>query len=165
MWGKASESCDLYSFGILLLELVSGKKPIENMVPGARCSLADWAVRLVSEGKYDEIVDPKLQRNYNIAELKRVVHAAVACAHTSSGQRPTIHEVVQFLKGEMDEKLFKERTRKQAKNPKLDNVKYEQKLHETTESSASSSANTSVEDRTKGKAIEDTSFDVETLAR
>lgn len=51
------------------------------------------------------------------------------------------------------------------KNPKLDNVKYEQKLHETTESSASSSANTSVEDRTKGKAIEDTSFDVETLAR
>lgn len=165
MWGKASESCDLYSFGILLMELVSGKKPTENMVPGERCSLADWAVRLVSEGKYDEIVDPKLQRNYNIAELKRVVHAAVACAHTSSGQRPTIHEVVQFLKGEMDEKLFKERTRKQAKNPKLDNVKYEQKLHETTESSGSSSANTSVEDRAKGKTIEGTSFDVETLAR
>lgn len=165
MWGKASESCDLYSFGILLLELVSGKKPTENMVPGARCTLADWAVRLVSEGKYDEVVDPRLQRKYNIAELKRVVHAAVACAHTSSGQRPTIHEVVQFLKGEMDEKLFKERTRKQAKNPKLDNVKYEQKLHETIESSGSSSGNPSVEDGAKGKTIEGTSFDVETLAR
>lgn len=51
------------------------------------------------------------------------------------------------------------------KNPKLDNVKYEQKLHETIESSGSSSGNPSVEDGAKGKTIEGTSFDVETLAR
>lgn len=165
MWGKASESCDLYSFGILLLELVSGKKPTDNMVPGARCTLADWAVRLVSEGRYDEIVDPKLPGKYNIEELKRVVHAAVACAHTSSGQRPTMHEVVGFLKGDLDEKLFKERTRKHAKNLKLDNVKYEQKLLETTESSGSSSAIASMEDGAKDKTIADPGFDVETLAR
>lgn len=166
MWGKASESCDLYSFGIVLLELVSGKKPTENMVPGARCTLADWAVRLVSEGRYDEIVDPKMHGKYNIEELKRVVHAAVVCSHTSPGQRPTMHEVVGFLKGELDEKSFKERTRKRAKNQKLDNVKYEQKSLETNESSASSSsANASMEVGAKGKTIASSSFDAETLAR
>lgn len=51
------------------------------------------------------------------------------------------------------------------KNLKLDNVKYEQKLLETTESSGSSSANASMEDGAKDKTIADPGFDAETLAR
>ncbi|XP_020599024.1 PTI1-like tyrosine-protein kinase At3g15890 [Phalaenopsis equestris] len=51
MWGKVSESCDVYSFGILLLELVSGRKPIEKLPGGIKRTITEWAEPLISAGR------------------------------------------------------------------------------------------------------------------
>ncbi|XP_023750547.1 PTI1-like tyrosine-protein kinase At3g15890 [Lactuca sativa] len=105
MLGKASESCDVYSFGILLLEIASGKKPIEKLNATTRRSITEWALPLVCEGKFSEIVDPKLKGEYVEQELKRVVVVGLICAHNQPEKRPTMIEVVELLKGEMKEKF------------------------------------------------------------
>ncbi|KAH7352746.1 hypothetical protein KP509_19G061400 [Ceratopteris richardii] len=99
MWGKVSESCDVYSFGVLLLELISGKKPIEKLEDGAKCSIVDWALPLLVDGKSEEFVDPKLNGRYNEEELRRVVHVAMMCVQTAPEKRPTMQEAVDLLKG------------------------------------------------------------------
>ncbi|XP_068652505.1 PTI1-like tyrosine-protein kinase At3g15890 [Aristolochia californica] len=105
MLGKASESCDVYSFGILLLEIASGKKPIEKVNLTTRRTITDWALPLVREKRFDEVADPKLSGKYVQEELKRVVLVALVCAQSRPEKRPTILEVVELLKGESKEKL------------------------------------------------------------
>ncbi|XP_050383201.1 PTI1-like tyrosine-protein kinase At3g15890 [Argentina anserina] len=107
MLGKASESCDVYSFGILLLELASGKKPIEKMSATMKRTISDWALPLACEKKLDELADPRLNGKYVEDELKRVVFVGLLCAHNHPEKRPTILEVVELLKGESKEKFTK----------------------------------------------------------
>ena len=117
MLGKASESCDVYSFGILLLELTSGKKPIEKLSSTQKRTIVDWALPLACERKFDELVDSKLNGNYVEDELKRVILVALLCAHTRPERRPTMLEVVELLKGESKEKLAKLENDELFKNP------------------------------------------------
>lgn len=105
MFGKASESCDVYSFAILLLELVSGRKPLEKLSPTVKRSIADWALPLAKERRFTEMVDPKLNGYYVESELKRMVLVALVCAHCPPEKRPTMLEVTDLLKGELKEKL------------------------------------------------------------
>ncbi|KAL8230400.1 hypothetical protein R6Q57_000178 [Mikania cordata] len=101
---KASESCDVYSFGILLLELVSGKRPLQK-INSTTISITDWALPLVYERKFSEIADPKMNGKYVEEELKRVVFVGLICAHNQPDKRPTMLEVVELLKGHMKEKF------------------------------------------------------------
>ncbi|KAH9563449.1 hypothetical protein CY35_05G126400 [Sphagnum magellanicum] len=97
MWGKVSESCDVYSFGILLLELISGRKPIERIGTTKR-TIVEWAGPLVLEGNIHGLVDPKLEGEFQEDELIRLVQAATMCAQDSPESRPTMQEVVEMLK-------------------------------------------------------------------
>ncbi|KAI4329349.1 hypothetical protein L6164_021622 [Bauhinia variegata] len=105
MLGKASESCDVYSFGILLLELASGRKPIEKLSATMKRTITDWALPLACEKKFSELADPKLNGEYVEEELKRVIFIAIACANSQPEKRPTMLEVVELLKGESKDKL------------------------------------------------------------
>ncbi|KAK6912224.1 Protein kinase domain [Dillenia turbinata] len=105
MLGKASESCDVYSFGILLLELASGRKPIEKLSPTMKRTITDWALPLACQRKFSELADPKLDGKFVEEELKRVIFVALICAHGDPEKRPTMLEVVELLKGESKEKL------------------------------------------------------------
>ncbi|KAL5697932.1 non-specific serine/threonine protein kinase [Ranunculus cassubicifolius] len=105
MLGKASESCDVYSFGILVLELATGKKPIEKLSPTMKQSVSDWALPLVREKKFTEVADPRLNGKYVEEELKRLVLIALLCAQNQPEKRPTMLDVVSLLKGESKLKL------------------------------------------------------------
>ncbi|KAL5974257.1 hypothetical protein ACLOJK_030921 [Asimina triloba] len=106
MFGKASESCDVYSFGILLLELASGKKPIEKLNPTTKRPITVWALPLARERKFHEVADPKLNGKYVEEELKRLVLVALVSAQNSPERRPSMLEVVELLKGEANEQLL-----------------------------------------------------------
>ncbi len=71
-WGKVSEMCDVYSFGILLLELISGRKPIERIGTTKR-TIVEWAGPLVLQGNFHDLADPKLCGKFHEYELTRVV--------------------------------------------------------------------------------------------
>ncbi|KAL3618363.1 hypothetical protein CASFOL_038684 [Castilleja foliolosa] len=100
--GKATESCDVYSFGVLLLELVSGKKPVEKLSPTAKRAIADWALPLAREGKFGEIVDERVNGSYVEEELRRVVLVGLVCSSGQPEKRPTMIEIVEMLKGDKE---------------------------------------------------------------
>lgn len=97
MLGKDARSCDVYNYGILLLELVSGKK--------ATNKLELWAFPLAQEEKFEEIVDPKLNGNFVKSELRKAVLVGLICTKNTVEKRPTMLEVVDLLKAESKEKM------------------------------------------------------------
>ncbi|KAL7200121.1 hypothetical protein ACSBR2_022263 [Camellia fascicularis] len=99
MWGKVSESCDVYSFGILLLEILTGRKPIEKLPGGVKRTITEWAEPLILKGRFKELVDPKLRGNFDENQLKQGIHVAALCMQSEAEKRPTMKEVVGLLKG------------------------------------------------------------------
>jgi len=105
MLGKANEGCDVYSFGILFLELASGRRPVEKLSSTVKQAMVDLALPLVCEKKFSELAYPRLNGNYVEEELKRVVFVALICAQVLPGKRPTMLDVVELLKGESKDKF------------------------------------------------------------
>ncbi|XP_040381128.1 PTI1-like tyrosine-protein kinase At3g15890 [Oryza brachyantha] len=102
MWGKVSGACDVYSFGILLLELVSGRKPIERLPSGAKRTITEWAEPLIARGRLGDLVDPRLRGAFDAAQLARVVEAAALCVQGEPDRRPDMRVVVSILRGDAD---------------------------------------------------------------
>ncbi|OMO85953.1 hypothetical protein CCACVL1_09912 [Corchorus capsularis] len=101
MWGKVSESCDVYSFGILLLEIVSAKKPIEKLPGGVKRDIVQWVTPYVQKGAFDHIADPRLKGKFDRSQLKSTVMIAMKCTDNNPDNRPSMLEVVDWLKGGM----------------------------------------------------------------
>ncbi|MED6116044.1 hypothetical protein PIB30_096465 [Stylosanthes scabra] len=99
MWGKVSESCDVYSFGILLLEIVSAKKPIEKLPGGVKRDIVQWVTPYFQKGAFNHIADSKLKGKFDLDQLKSVVMIALRCTDGSPEKRPSMEEVVDWLKG------------------------------------------------------------------
>lgn len=89
---------DVFSFGILLLELLSGKNPAENIASGMhKLSIVEWAQDLVMRGKLDELIDARLDGKYNHEELEVLLNTAIMCAQLKPEDRLTMLEVVEYL--------------------------------------------------------------------
>ncbi|KAI5082250.1 hypothetical protein GOP47_0001993 [Adiantum capillus-veneris] len=95
-----TQRSDVFGFGILLLELISGKNPAEKIQSGTRKqSIVEWAQDLVMGGKMDELVDSMLHGKYNHEELEDLLNLAIMCAQLKPEDRLTMLEVVEYLKG------------------------------------------------------------------
>ncbi|KAF9614878.1 hypothetical protein IFM89_020975 [Coptis chinensis] len=99
MWGKVSESCDVYSFGILLIEIISARKPIEKLPGGVKRDIVQWASPLVEKGSFDRIADPRMKGKYDIAQVKNSIQIAIRCTDGNPDNRPSMSEVVDWLRG------------------------------------------------------------------
>ncbi|XP_078448274.1 protein kinase STUNTED-like [Wolffia australiana] len=96
MYGRVSKKIDVYAFGVVLLELVTGRKPIGS----DRGSLVIWASQVMQEGEPAALLDPALEGLYDEDQLQRVVSAAARCLRRSARLRPPMSEVLRLLKGE-----------------------------------------------------------------
>ncbi|KAK3015170.1 hypothetical protein RJ639_005316 [Escallonia herrerae] len=96
MFGKVDEKIDVYSYGVVLLELITGKKAIHTNQEANPESLVLWARSLLSCGLCEHLIDPSLGRDYNEDEVKTMITVARLCLLHSSSRRPTI-KTVQFL--------------------------------------------------------------------
>ncbi|QCE16101.1 serine/threonine-protein kinase PBS1 [Vigna unguiculata] len=100
--GKLTDKSDVYSYGVMLLELITGRPPIT--AAGSRNeSLVDWArpllARALQEDSFDNLVDPRLQKNYEADEMVRMITCAAACVRHSSRLRPRMSQIVGALEG------------------------------------------------------------------
>ncbi|XP_058187570.1 probable receptor-like serine/threonine-protein kinase At5g57670 [Rhododendron vialii] len=93
MHGIVDEKTDVYAFGILLLEIITGRRPVDS----SRQNLLLWAKPLMESGNIIELVDPKLEGKYDIDELLRLVLTACYCVRQSSIWRPSMSEVLELL--------------------------------------------------------------------
>ncbi|XP_050224389.1 PTI1-like tyrosine-protein kinase At3g15890 [Mercurialis annua] len=108
MWGKVSDSCDVYSFGILLLEIFSARKPLEKLPGGIKRDIVQWVTPYVQKGAFDHIADSRLKGKYDRIQLKSAIMVAMKCTDSNPENRPTMIEVVDWLKGNY---LVKRRTK------------------------------------------------------
>ncbi|XXG61803.1 hypothetical protein AAC387_Pa05g0322 [Persea americana] len=107
MTGHLLVKSDVYSYGVVLLELLSGRKPVDMSQPQGQENLVTWARPLLTtrEG-LEQLVDPSLCGNYNFDNMAKVAAIALMCVHPEVTQRPFMGEVVQALKlvyNDMDE--------------------------------------------------------------
>ncbi|CAA0821184.1 Tyrosine-sulfated glycopeptide receptor 1 [Striga hermonthica] len=88
---------DMYSFGVVMLELLTGKRPVEMFRPKASRELVVWVQQMKNEGKQVEIFDPPLRGKGFEDEMVQVLDIAIQCVNQNPYKRPTIKEVVEQL--------------------------------------------------------------------
>ena len=93
---RLNEKSDVYSFGVVLLELVTGKRPISNDI--SRTHITKYVKAGVDRGDISEIVDGRMQGQYDNGSVWKVLEIAMSCTSQHSDHRPTIGDVAMLLK-------------------------------------------------------------------
>ncbi|CAN1160835.1 Protein kinase STUNTED [Linum perenne] len=107
--GKVSDKTDVYAFGVVLLELITGRKPIEASRPSGEENLVQWAKPLLDKGKgaITELLDPHLSSpSRNIRQITQTIQAAAACLTTEDSRRPQIDEIIAILRGDDNKEVL-----------------------------------------------------------
>ncbi|KAL1205157.1 putative LRR receptor-like serine/threonine-protein kinase [Cardamine amara subsp. amara] len=102
LWGHLTEKADVYSFGIVAMEIVSGKSNMKQKEGGDHVSFINWALTLEQRGDIMEIVDPMLESEFNREEAVRMIKVALVCTNTIPSLRPLMSEALQMLEGKME---------------------------------------------------------------
>eukprot|EP01018_Ginkgo_biloba_P023463 Gb_06281 [translate_table: standard] len=98
--GKATTSADVFSFGILLLEVACGRRPVERGKAAEEEFLVDWVWNSNSNGHLLEVADKKLNDEYVVEEMEKVLKLGLICSHPKEDCRPSMRQVVQILEGD-----------------------------------------------------------------
>ncbi|KAE8806488.1 Lectin-domain containing receptor kinase A4.3 [Hordeum vulgare] len=98
--GKASPRTDVYAFGMFLLEVTCGQKPMKQDAEGNQVFLVDWVLEHWNNRMLSKTVDARLQGDYGVDEACLVQKIGLLCLHPFPGSRPSMREVVQYLDGE-----------------------------------------------------------------
>ncbi|XP_043712017.1 L-type lectin-domain containing receptor kinase IV.1-like [Telopea speciosissima] len=102
--GKANPSVDVFAFGVFLLEVACGRRPIlEPAEASEECRrvLVNWVISCWSRGMILDTVDSKLGMNYEVKEMELVLKLGLLCSHSIPTIRPSMRQVLRYLEGEV----------------------------------------------------------------
>jgi serine/threonine protein kinase len=100
--GRATTCSDVFAFGVFLLEVACGRKPIEGLRLPERVILVDWVTECCRRGAILDTSDPRLEGNYVVDEMELVLKLGLLCSLAMPAARPSMRQVVQFLDGDAD---------------------------------------------------------------
>lgn len=88
----------MYSFGVVLLELITGKRSVDKSRPSEELNLVEWArPRLRDHRKLSRILDPRLEGLYSTKGAQKAAALAYKCLSHHPKTRPTMADVVKIL--------------------------------------------------------------------
>lgn len=94
--GKASTGTDVFAFGVLLLEIATGRRPIGS----GNFFLVDWVMECQQMCRILDAADTKLNSDYVAEEMKLVLELGLLCSHQRPDCRPTMRRVMRYLNGD-----------------------------------------------------------------
>ncbi|XP_028769433.1 protein NSP-INTERACTING KINASE 3 [Neltuma alba] len=99
--GQSSEKTDVFGFGILLLELITGHKALDfGRAANQKGVMLDWVKKLRQERRLTQMVDKDLNGDFELFEVEEMVQVALLCTQFNPSQRPKMSEVLKMLEGD-----------------------------------------------------------------
>ncbi|KAM7472883.1 hypothetical protein LguiA_011066 [Lonicera macranthoides] len=99
--GQSSEKTDVFGFGILLLELITGMRVLEfGKSTNQKGAMLEWVKKIQHEKKVEALVDRELGSNYDRIEVGEMLQVALLCTQYLPAHRPKMSEVVRMLEGD-----------------------------------------------------------------
>nr|CAB3467884.1 unnamed protein product [Digitaria exilis] len=99
--GKATPLTDVFAFGVFILEVICGQRPIKRNMEDGQLMLVDWVLEHWHNGSLSDTVDIKLQGEYDIDEACLALKLALLCSHPFTNARPNMRQAMQYLNKEM----------------------------------------------------------------
>ncbi|XP_048611500.1 probable LRR receptor-like serine/threonine-protein kinase At2g28960 [Brassica napus] len=93
---RLNEKSDVYSFGIVLLETITSRPVIQQT--RERSHIAAWVGYMLTKGDIENVVDPRLNREYEPTSVWKALEIAISCVNPSSEKRPNMSQVINELK-------------------------------------------------------------------
>ncbi|MED6197291.1 hypothetical protein PIB30_055297 [Stylosanthes scabra] len=100
--GRATTSSDVFAFGALLLEVACGRRPIEPKALPEELVLVDCLWEKFKEGRILDMVDPRLNGEFDEDEILMVLKLGLICSNDNPNGRPNIRQVMRYLDGEVE---------------------------------------------------------------
>ncbi|GER48103.1 leucine-rich repeat receptor-like protein kinase [Striga asiatica] len=99
--GHLTEKADIFSFGVVALEIVSGRPNSDSSLEDDMVYLLEWAWNLHEDNKQLNLADPTLHE-YNPHQVRKIIDIALLCTQASPALRPPMSRVVAMLSGDME---------------------------------------------------------------
>lgn len=129
--GMLNEKSDIYSFGVVLLECVTARDPVDYTKPADEVNLIEWLKMMVTSKRAEEVVDPNLEVKPPKRALKRAILVGFKCVDPDADKRPKMSHVVQML--EAVQNAYHQDQRKLSQLGSMD-IESQQSLEETSNS-------------------------------
>ncbi|XP_078430432.1 protein kinase superfamily protein [Wolffia australiana] len=98
--GMLTEGSDIYSFGVLLMEIISGRSPVDYNRPPGEVNLVEWFKGMVGSRRAEELIDPRIETQPSPRALKRIVLVCLRCVDSDAHKRPKMGQIVHMLEGD-----------------------------------------------------------------
>ncbi|XVF51885.1 hypothetical protein PTKIN_Ptkin04bG0220200 [Pterospermum kingtungense] len=102
--GHLTIQSDIWTFGVVLYEILTGRRTVERNRPTSEQKLLDWVKQFPPESRrLSMIIDPRLRNNYSLSAAQKVGKLANSCLNKNAKERPTMSQIVESLKQAIQE--------------------------------------------------------------
>uniref|UniRef100_A0A5B7BI90 Protein kinase domain-containing protein n=1 Tax=Davidia involucrata TaxID=16924 RepID=A0A5B7BI90_DAVIN len=130
--GHLTIKSDIWSFGVVLYEILTGRRTMERNLPTMEQKLLDWVKQYPADSKrFSMIIDPRIRNQCSLSAARKIAKLADSCLNKNAKDRPTMSQVVESLKQAMEDS--EEGTSSKKRSPKSSRsnlVASNQQLHQ-----------------------------------